>query len=46
MSDVPGESRPGREPGEEDRPTAPDDPEHDGAPSPDETLGDDVPKIG
>ena len=29
-----------------DLPTAPDDPEADGAPSPDETHGDDVPKMG
>lgn len=31
---------------DEDRPTPPDDPERDGAPPPDQTLGDDVPKIG
>jgi hypothetical protein len=31
---------------ETDAPTAPDDPEADGAASPDETLGDDVPKTG
>lgn len=40
MSDQPGGAEP------EDLPTAPDDPEADGAPSPDETHGDDVPKTG
>ena len=38
MSDLP---RP-----DDDRPTPPDDPEGDGAASPDETHGDDVPKTG
>ena len=46
MSDTPLDTGPGREPGEDDRPTAPDDPEHDGSPAPDETLGDEVPKVG
>lgn len=38
MSDTPPE--------EDDRPTPPDDPAADGAPAPDETHGDDVPKTG
>ncbi|MBW3560785.1 MAG: hypothetical protein KY446_07030 [Proteobacteria bacterium] len=46
MSDLPAQGGPGREPGEEDRPTPPDDPERDGSPAPDDTLGDDVPKVG